>query len=102
MLVLRKHLEPHADVFERTVSPLKVPPLGNGDHLTLEEFERRWAFHPEIKKAELIDGAVFRSVSIQDISNHPSENRHSQNCQQHKSAGNESVRPERNGSPSAV
>jgi Uma2 family endonuclease len=36
-----------------------TPPLETGDQLTLEEFERRYEAHPEIKKAELIDGVVF-------------------------------------------
>lgn len=39
-----------------------VPPLQAGDRLTREEFERRWDFHPEIKKAELIDGLVFLEI----------------------------------------
>lgn len=41
-----------------------VPPLQAGDRLTREEFERRWELHPEIKKAELIDGLVFTDVSV--------------------------------------
>lgn len=36
-----------------------VQPLENGDRLTLAEFEDRYDAHPEIKKAELIDGVVF-------------------------------------------
>lgn len=36
-----------------------IPPLEAGDHLTLAEFERRYHLHPEIKKAELIDGIVY-------------------------------------------
>jgi hypothetical protein len=27
-----------------------VPPLEHGDALSIEEFERRWQLHPEIKK----------------------------------------------------
>jgi Uma2 family endonuclease len=38
-----------------------VPPLESGDHLTREEFHRRYLAHPEIKRAELIDGVVFVS-----------------------------------------
>jgi Uma2 family endonuclease len=38
---------------------LKVPPLENGDHLTVEEFERRYEAMPHLKKAELIDGIVY-------------------------------------------
>ena len=36
-----------------------VPPLQNGDRLTRAEFERRYRHHPEIKKAELIEGVVY-------------------------------------------
>ena len=34
------------------------PPLHAGDHLSRAEFERRYHAHPEIKKAELIEGIV--------------------------------------------
>ncbi len=37
----------------------RVPPLNNGDRLTRAEFERIYAAHPEIKKAELIEGVVY-------------------------------------------
>lgn len=36
-----------------------VPPLNNGDRLTRAEFERIYSAHPEIKKAELIEGIVY-------------------------------------------
>lgn len=36
-----------------------VPPLNNGDRLTRAEFERIYSAHPEIKKAELIEGVVY-------------------------------------------
>jgi Uma2 family endonuclease len=35
-----------------------VPPLENGDHLTIAEFERRYEAMPRLKKAELIEGVV--------------------------------------------
>lgn len=35
------------------------PPLCPGDHLSRAEFERRYSAHPEIKKAELIEGVVY-------------------------------------------
>lgn len=35
-----------------------TPPLRNGDHLTRDEFERRYDAMPEVKKAELIEGVV--------------------------------------------
>jgi Uma2 family endonuclease len=38
--------------------PLKPPPLENGDRLTRDEFERRYAAMPQVKKAELIEGVV--------------------------------------------
>ncbi len=36
-----------------------VPPLVNGDHLTREEFHRRYLNMPHVKKAELIEGVVY-------------------------------------------
>jgi Uma2 family endonuclease len=36
-----------------------VPRLENGDHLTRDEFERRYEAMPNLKKTELIDGEVF-------------------------------------------
>jgi len=36
-----------------------VLPLEPGDHLTREEFHRRYLARPDIKKAELIDGVVY-------------------------------------------
>jgi Uma2 family endonuclease len=39
--------------------PSSPPPLNSGDHLSRAEFERRYQAHPEIKKAELIEGFVY-------------------------------------------
>ena len=39
-------------------------PLENGDRLSRAEFERRYQAHPEIKKAELIEGAVYMPSPI--------------------------------------
>ncbi len=36
-----------------------LPPLNPGDRLSRREFERRYQAHPEIKKAELIEGIVY-------------------------------------------
>ena len=36
-----------------------APPLESGDHLPRDEFHRRYCAHPEIRKAELIEGVVF-------------------------------------------
>src|SRR4051812_5111523 len=41
-----------------------VPPLENGDHLTRDEFERRYEAMPWIKKAELIEGMVYVSSPV--------------------------------------
>jgi Uma2 family endonuclease len=40
------------------------PPLENGDRLSRAEFERRYQAHPEIKKAELIEGVVYVSSPV--------------------------------------
>jgi Putative restriction endonuclease len=36
-----------------------VPPLVNGDHLSVEEFERRYSAMAHLNKAELINGVVY-------------------------------------------
>ncbi|NOX60363.1 MAG: Uma2 family endonuclease [Chloroflexi bacterium] len=38
---------------------IQPPPPESGDHLSRVEFERRYDAHPEIKKAELIEGVVY-------------------------------------------
>jgi hypothetical protein len=40
-------------------TPRRLPPLETGDHLSREEFERRYEAMPHLKKAELIDGVVY-------------------------------------------
>jgi hypothetical protein len=37
----------------------RIPPLYNGDRLTAEEFERRYAAMPDLHKAQLIEGVVY-------------------------------------------
>lgn len=37
----------------------EIPPLENGDRLSRDEFELRYAAMPHLKKAELIDGVVY-------------------------------------------
>ena len=39
------------------------PSLENGDRLTREEFERRYAAMSDVKKAELIDGVVYMGLT---------------------------------------
>jgi hypothetical protein len=41
-----------------------IPPLENGDHLTRDEFERRYDAMPHLKKAELIDGVVYMASPV--------------------------------------
>ncbi|MGD1849472.1 MAG: Uma2 family endonuclease [Cyanophyceae cyanobacterium] len=41
-----------------------VPPLENGDRLTRDIFEQRYAAMPEIKKAELIEGCVYMASPV--------------------------------------
>ena len=43
---------------------MAIPPLNVGDHLSRAEFERRYEAHPEIKKAELVEGVVYVSSPI--------------------------------------
>jgi Uma2 family endonuclease len=64
----------------QTLSPSKqpapiqsAPPFQAGDRLSRAEFERRYQAHPEIKKAELIEGVVYM----------PSPIRHTQHSQPH-------------------
>lgn len=46
----------------------RIPKLRNGDHLTADEFLRRYHAMPELKKAELIGGIVYMPspVSAED------------------------------------
>src|SRR5205807_8613030 len=47
------------------VPPLTaLPPLENGDHLTRDEFERRYDAMPNLKKAELLEGVVYMSSAV--------------------------------------
>ena len=50
----------------------EIPALHNGDHLTLAEFERRYAAQPYLKKAELIEGVVYvpSPVSLEHSKRH--------------------------------
>ena len=56
-----------------TLSPTKpsfhfdrkqIPPLQNGDRLTRDEFERRYAKMGEDEKAELIEGVVYMAAAL--------------------------------------
>ena len=41
-----------------------LPPLENGDRLTMREFERRYEAMPDLKRAELIEGVVFLASPV--------------------------------------
>lgn len=43
---------------------LIFPPLEGGDRLSRDEFERRYAGSPDIKKAELIEGVVYIAAAV--------------------------------------
>jgi Uma2 family endonuclease len=43
----------------RVTKPEVIPPLRNGDRLSVEEFRRRYEASPHITKAELIRGVVY-------------------------------------------
>ena len=47
-----------------TAANAAPPPLMAGDRLSRAEFECRWELHPEIKRAELIDGEVYLDTSV--------------------------------------
>lgn len=46
------------------VSSDQIPPLENGDRLTLSEFERRYTAMPQLKKAELPKGTVYMASPL--------------------------------------
>lgn len=57
---------PAAAVLSPKMAPAQASPqLMAGDHLSRAEFERRYAAHPEIKRAELIEGVVFMPSPVQ-------------------------------------
>jgi hypothetical protein len=50
----------------------KIPQLNNGDHLTRDEFERRYAGMSALKKAELIEGVVYMPSPVRtDVHGQP-------------------------------
>jgi hypothetical protein len=42
----------------------KIPRLEPGDHLTRDEFERRYEAMPNLKTAELIEGVVYLPLPV--------------------------------------
>ena len=49
---------------KRSAPALEPPPLRSGDRLSRAEFEWRYQAHPEIKKAELVEGVVYVASPI--------------------------------------
>ncbi len=47
-----------------TPSQPTIPPLENGDNLTIAEFEHRYGAMPHLKKAELIEGIVYMASPL--------------------------------------
>lgn len=63
-------MNPNAAPPNRTgKNPFVIPPLENGDHLTREEFHRRYEAMPENVKAELIEGIVYMASPVR-VKNH--------------------------------
>jgi len=57
----REHALDHRfrDLRGKQLAATHPPPLEPGDHLTRDEFERRYEATPGLKKAELIEGVVY-------------------------------------------
>lgn len=51
-------------VVDETPGHPALPPLENGDRLSAHEFLRRYEGMPEIRKAQLINGVVFRPSPV--------------------------------------
>jgi len=47
-----------------TATVITLPPLRNGDHLSANEFMRRYEAMPQVNKAELIEGVVYMPSSV--------------------------------------
>jgi Uma2 family endonuclease len=65
---------PRAVTLPSTVPVMEdsIPPLRHGDHLTREEFERRYDAVPELKGAELIEGEVYMPSPVRhELHGHP-------------------------------
>ncbi|MEZ4713537.1 MAG: Uma2 family endonuclease [Caldilineaceae bacterium] len=60
-----RQAESMAPVRWRRADAQEPPPLENGDRMSRAEFERRYQLHPEIKKAELVEGVVYVSSPVQ-------------------------------------
>jgi Uma2 family endonuclease len=64
---------PHpASIIPQRERSARIPPLEAGDHLTRDEFERRYSAMPALKKAELIEGVVHMPAAAVRWSQHAS------------------------------
>jgi Uma2 family endonuclease len=59
MDTLATHIRSRTGSSEARSGQAPTPPLNAGDRLSRAEFERRYEAHPEIKKAELVEGVVY-------------------------------------------
>lgn len=48
-----------------------IPPLEPGDHLTRDEFERRYDAMPNLKMAELLEGVVYMPAATREYHSRP-------------------------------
>lgn len=71
--IVQTHPQTRQTLYVQHVQSPELPPLNPGDRLSRAEFERRYEAHPEIKKAELIEGVVYM----------PSPTHHRQHGQPH-------------------
>lgn len=51
--------QPRSAAHAQPEHPAPQPPLNSGDRLSRAEFERRYHAHPDIQKAELVEGVVY-------------------------------------------
>lgn len=66
----------HTPVATRTET---IPPLQSGDRLSRDAFESIYHAHPELKKAELIEGVVYVASPVR-FELHASPRRHRHHC----------------------
>lgn len=63
MAAINLQTQPDQTILKPVTAP-EIPPLEHGDHLTRDEFERRYEAMPEVKKAELIEGRVYLPLQV--------------------------------------
>ena len=67
MSAITLHRNKNGTAENRSLRSDDVPPLRNGDHLTVPEFERRYWAMPEVKNAELVEGIVIMPSPVSDF-----------------------------------